>query len=51
MALLLAMLIVIGINFVYINEVSEKLLTRIDALPDIEDPACFAATQELQSEY
>ena len=47
MALLIAMLIGIAVNYIYINDVSDTLYERLDALPDVRDPSCTTAAEEL----
>jgi len=46
-ALLIVMLIGVATNYIYINEVSDEILARLDAMPDVTDPNCFSATLEL----
>ena len=47
--LLIAMLIGVSINYVYINGVADELNARLDAIPAIGDPACLASAQTLQT--
>ena len=46
--LLVAMLIGVAINYIYINEATDAILARLDAIPDISDPACVPAALALQ---
>ena len=46
-ALLLAVLLGVTVNYIYINEVSDTLCAKIEALPDISDPACTDAVAEI----
>lgn len=46
-ALLIVMLIGVATNYIYINEVSDKILSHLDAIPDISDPNCVNAALSL----
>ena len=47
--LLIAMLVGVGVNYVYINGVADELNTQIDAIPAIDHPKCLNITQDLQA--
>ena len=49
MLLLGVTLVGIGINYIYINEVSDTLYQRIETIPSIDDPTCINAAKELCS--
>lgn len=53
MILLLALLLTAGVcgNYIYINEVTERLLARIDAFPAPDDPHCFDAVLAFLGEW
>lgn len=46
-ALLLGVLLGVTVNYIYINEVSDTLSAKIEALPDVNDPACAEAAAEI----
>ena len=41
------MLAGIGINYIYINDVSDELYRQLDAMPDAEAPNCIMAANAL----
>ena len=47
MLLLAATLVGIGVNYIYINEVSDELYERIDRLPDVRDPGCVSEAEDI----
>ena len=51
LALAIALVLLLGTgvtaNYIYINDVSEQLLSRIDALPPPDDATCNARVAEL----
>lgn len=45
--LLVAMLVGVRINYIYINEVCDEIYARLEVLPDMEDPECVEETRAL----
>ena len=51
MILLVALILCVTANHLYINRVSDDLLERLDALPSIEDKQCVSLSKELSAAW
>jgi hypothetical protein len=53
LSLLLLALLICGVvwNYIYINDVFASMNTLLDALPEVNDPACPAACEVLSAEW
>lgn len=47
LTLLLAALVCVAVNYIYINEVCDTLLEQIEEMPDVKDPDCLDAVKRL----
>ena len=45
--LLLVLVLLVGINALYINNVANRMLSRLEKLPDIDHPDCVSHAREL----
>ena len=45
--LLLAALIGVSVNYIYINEVCDTLIEQIETLPDVNDDNCLASAKHI----